>query len=226
MAKNDFGEEDKIKCLLWCDRHCCLCGKPCGTNIEIAHIISKRKKESTGDIDNAIPLCFDCHSEIGRYNVQHPKGNKYRADELKARREQIYEKYTRHLVPPIYYTITQDLSNNQKRDFPDIGFSIHNLGDALPVKALVNLTILLGGRVIGKPVAGLYAGENLWNLNPQLAVHGHFTAPTEVEMSNDELEVKVEITIIDQYERAHRLLPVGYVYIRENNSWYFDPCPP
>ena len=29
----DFHEKDKIKCLLWCNRHCCPCGKACGTDI-------------------------------------------------------------------------------------------------------------------------------------------------------------------------------------------------
>ena len=72
----DFCEEDKTKCLLWCSRHCCLCGKACGTNIEIAHVIPKGQ-DGSDDIDNAIPLCFDCHSEIGRYNKEHPRGNKY-----------------------------------------------------------------------------------------------------------------------------------------------------
>ena len=100
--KDDFSEEDKIKCLLWCNRHCCLCGKACGTDIEIAHII-ERAKENSNDIDNAIPLCYECHSEIGKYNKKHPKGNKYRPKELKARRDQIYEGQTRYLVPPIHF---------------------------------------------------------------------------------------------------------------------------
>ncbi|MBM4273323.1 MAG: HNH endonuclease [Deltaproteobacteria bacterium] len=228
MGKKDgeFSEEDKIKCLLWCNRHCCLCGKACGTNIEIAHIIQKGKEGSTSNIDNAIPLCFDCHSEIGKYNAEHPKGNKYRPKELKARREQIYEEYTRHLVPPINYTITQEQFNNPKRTLPNIGFNIHHLGDALPVKALVNIAIFLDGKYIGKPEAGLYAGEHLWNLNPRFAIFGHFYAPKVVVNGTGKLEVKVEITVIDQYEREHRLLPIGYVYIREDNSWYLEPCPP
>src|SRR4030042_1579077 len=140
---DDFNEADKIRCLLWCNRHCCLCGKPCGTNIEIAHIIQKGKEGSSNNIDNAIPLCFDCHSEIGRYNAEHPKGNKYRPKELKARRDQIYEEYTRHLVPPINYLITQDIGNKTKRELPDIGFNIQHLGDSLPVMVLVNISIFL-----------------------------------------------------------------------------------
>ena len=47
----DFSENDKIKCLLWCNRHCCLCGKACGTNIEIAHILYQKEK-----VDQAILL--------------------------------------------------------------------------------------------------------------------------------------------------------------------------
>lgn len=94
--KYDFSEDIKRKCLLWSDRHCCLCGKVCGIDIEVAHI--EQKKD---DLDNAIPLCYDCHAAIGRYNDGHPRGLKYRFDELKARRDQIYEKYTGHFVSPL-----------------------------------------------------------------------------------------------------------------------------
>ena len=97
MARAPFTDDTKRKCLLWSDRHCCLCGKVCGTDIEIAHI----GQPEDNDIENAIPLCYDCHAKIGRYNVEHPRGNKYKPDELKARRDQIYEHYTRHLVPPL-----------------------------------------------------------------------------------------------------------------------------
>lgn len=45
------------------------------------------------DADNGIPVCLDCHQEMGAYHDDHPKGNKFRADELKARRDHLY-----HLV--------------------------------------------------------------------------------------------------------------------------------
>ena len=220
--KGDFSEEDKIKCLLWCNRHCCLCGKACGTDIEIAHIIPRRKNKSE-DIDNAIPLCYDCHSEIGRYNTNHPRGNKYRPGELKSRREQIYEEQTRRLVPPIHFEITQNLPNNQKRCLPDVGFTITHLGDSLPVKVLVATQISLGNRDLGIPEKGHYSGKQLWNMNPHFAVHGHFSVPNEVVDSAERLEIKVKVTIVDQYERQHQLLPIGWVYIREKNSWYLEP---
>jgi 5-methylcytosine-specific restriction endonuclease McrA len=97
VPRKDFPPEIKLKCLLWSDRHCCLCEKNCDTDIEIAHII----ENDNVDMDNAIPLCFDCHSKIGKYNPKHPLGTKYKEAELKTRREQVYEKYTKHLVPPI-----------------------------------------------------------------------------------------------------------------------------
>ena len=64
--KYDFNEEQKVKVLLWCARHCCLCGKHCGVAIEVAHI-----EKGSNDIDNAIPLCFQCHAEVGHYNRSH-----------------------------------------------------------------------------------------------------------------------------------------------------------
>jgi hypothetical protein len=33
---------------------------------------------------------FDCHQEIGSYNDKHPRGNKIRPDELRARRDRVY----------------------------------------------------------------------------------------------------------------------------------------
>ena len=56
----EFRDEDKVKMLLWSDRHCCLCKKACGTDIEIAHIDA----DSGNDMNNGIPLCYNCHAEI------------------------------------------------------------------------------------------------------------------------------------------------------------------
>jgi len=216
--KYDFNSEDKIKCLLWCDRHCCLCEKNCGTDIEVAHIDRK-----LNNIDNAIPLCYECHAKVGHYNNYHPKGNKYGAVELKSRREQIYEKYTSKLVPPVDFQITQILATGQKRQFPDIGFNIFHVGDSLPVKALVYLELFVGGRALPK-LAGHYYGEEFWNLNPRMGFQGHFSAPNDVLQKNSErFEIKVNITIVDQYERYHKLLPVDWVYEGDGNYWWANP---
>ena len=73
-----------------CHRHCCLCLKQCGINIEAAHIIDEAAG-GPNDEENGIPLCFDCHQEVGSYNDKHPRGNKIRPEELKARRDRVYQ---------------------------------------------------------------------------------------------------------------------------------------
>jgi hypothetical protein len=219
---DEFKEEDKVKCLLWCNRHCCLCGKECGTNIEIAHIIPKYEGGSN-DIDNAIPLCFDCHSEIGKYNDKHPRGLKYRPEELKSRREKIYEQYTRHLVPPVLIQITQAIPRNGNRILPDVGINIIHQADALPVELLLAVTTFLGRRNLGTPNADLYSGLKPWHLDPRFGINGHFLIPDEVINSKERLEIKIDAVIVDQYKRNHKLLPISWIYMRNQNSWYLEP---
>lgn len=219
--KGDFSEKDKIKCLLWSNRHCCLCGKAVGTHIEIAHIEPKKESKSW-TIDNAIPVCYQCHGEMGRYDPNHPRGNIYKVNELKARREQIYEEQTRHLVPPIHFEITQDLSNGQKRRLPDIGFNISHFGNSLPVKVLVTARTFLRNQDLGIG-KGHYSGKKIWKLNPRFGISGHFTLPQSVVESRKQLKIQVSITIIDCYERKHQLLPIAWIYMRKNNSWYLEP---
>ena len=43
-------------------------------------------------LENCIPLCFDCHAEVGSYNNKHPKGNKITPAELRAHRDRWFEK--------------------------------------------------------------------------------------------------------------------------------------
>ncbi len=71
-------------------RYCCICNKFCGVNIETHHI---RAKAKGGDdsLDNCIPLCFDCHAEVGHYNKLHPKGRKYSEGELRKHRDNWFE---------------------------------------------------------------------------------------------------------------------------------------
>lgn len=82
-----------------CNRLCCLCRKQCGINIEAAHIVDEAAGGSN-DADNCIPLCFDCHQEIGSYNDNHPRGNRFRADELRTRRDRVYAQVADARVDP------------------------------------------------------------------------------------------------------------------------------
>jgi len=141
-----------------------------------------------------------------------------------ALRGQIYEEYTRHLAPPIWFDITQDLPNGQQRHLPDVGLNIGHRGDSLPVKVSVAVQVFLGDKDLGIVKTNQYTGERLWNLNPRFGVLGHFRVPDEVVESTERLEIRVKVMAIDQYEREYQFLPLGWVYMRDRNSWYLEPC--
>jgi hypothetical protein len=113
-----FDVPTKTEMFTRCGRLCCLCLKQCGTNFEAAHIVDEADGGSN-DADNGIPTCFDCHQEIGAYSNKHPKGNKFRPEELKARRDRIY-----HLVDTgiIYAQVfaAQSRSHSTAAALPDL----------------------------------------------------------------------------------------------------------
>jgi len=214
MPNKYFPKNVKIRCLLWCDRHCCLCGRQCGTDIEIAHI----DEENSPTLDNAIPLCYDCHARVGHYRKEHPRGNKYQPDELKSRREQIYERYTSHLVPPIDFQVLQ------VSEFPDVGFQFTHLGGPYPARLKIKVEVILGDKNIGI-LRDQYDGKHTWNLNPGHRFNGHIELPTETVEMKERLELDTTITIIDPYRREHELLPMAHIYDRARKTWFAEPCP-
>lgn len=222
--RKEFSKKDKLKCLLWSGRHCCVCDTPCGLDIEIAHIDPKGGE----DIDNAIPVCYKHHAEIGRYNKEHPRGNKYRIKELKQRREQIYEKYTRHLVPPLLYYLMPRLGDPRHSEvhLPNVGFVIENRGVFLPAKFKVNVRVFLGDEEVKsriKPKRPYYADGIVWNLNAGHIFFGNFDIPRECVDSTEELRIEVQVTVIDQYDRLHKLLPNCFYYVKDKGCWYTEP---
>jgi hypothetical protein len=208
----EFEQDAIIKLLLWCNRHCCVCAKQCGVGIEIAHIDPKSL-----DIDDAIPVCFDCHAEIGHYNKNHPRGRKYTSKELKARRNQIYDAHTSHLVPPVEYRLSQ-----ANQVLPEIGFAFANWGDTYPIRAKVCISFVRGKASFGV-TSGHYDGQFQWNFNPRQKFNGHFTVPTAVQVDMNDLRVRIDVTLIDIYDRSHPLLPVGYILKEPALDWYFEP---
>lgn len=86
-----FPKEIKEKAFIACKRHCVLCEERKGSAMECHHII-QRSNNGDDSFDNCIPVCFDCHQEIGSYNPEHPKGNKFSESELKQRRDDFYNR--------------------------------------------------------------------------------------------------------------------------------------
>lgn len=80
----------KDKVLVATGRCCAICHKFCGQKIELHHIIH----ESDGGkntFDNCIPLCFNCHSDMGKIDKKHLRGTQYTPRELCMHRDNWYE---------------------------------------------------------------------------------------------------------------------------------------
>jgi hypothetical protein len=79
-----FDRDEVAELLVDCHRHCCICHRFCGVKMETDHI----EQGGGDDIKNAIPVCLECHAEIHCYNVKHPRGRKFTAEELRQHKNQ------------------------------------------------------------------------------------------------------------------------------------------
>ena len=82
-----FNRDEVAALLVKCHRRCCICHRFCGTKIETDHIVPAAETHDDS-IENAIPVCFDCHAEIHAYNPKHPRGRKFTPEELRMHKEQ------------------------------------------------------------------------------------------------------------------------------------------
>ena len=82
-----FDRKEVSALFVKCHRRCCICHRFCGIKMETDHIVPVADG-GTGDIENAIPVCLECHAEIHCYNDKHPRGRKFLPDELQAHKEQ------------------------------------------------------------------------------------------------------------------------------------------
>src|SRR5215470_15159070 len=89
MAKG-FDRDEVAQLLVKCHRRCCICHRFCGTKIETDHIVPAAESNDH-TIENAIPVCFDCHAEIHAYNPMHPRGLKFTPGELRMHKAQWLE---------------------------------------------------------------------------------------------------------------------------------------
>ena len=82
-----FPKKEIALLLAECHRRCCICHRFCGVKMETDHMVP-RADGGSDDIDNAIPVCFECHAEIHSYNDAHPRGRKFQPAELRRHKEQ------------------------------------------------------------------------------------------------------------------------------------------
>jgi hypothetical protein len=82
-----FKRSEANDLMVRCHRRCCICHRFCGVKMELHHI-EQRAYTNDDSIENAIPVCFECHAEISLYNDAHPRGRKYHSEELQCHKEQ------------------------------------------------------------------------------------------------------------------------------------------
>lgn len=92
-----FSQKIKDEILVKSARHCCVCHKPKGLNIEVHHI-NPKKQGGKDTFENAIAVCFDCHADAGHYFAGHPKGLKLNPQQLIMHKEEWFEIVRTHKI--------------------------------------------------------------------------------------------------------------------------------
>lgn len=84
-----FSQDIQVQALVASGRCCCICHKFCGTKINLHHIV---QKADGGDdsFENCIPLCLDCHEDMGKPDPRHSTGKHYSPKELIMHRDNWY----------------------------------------------------------------------------------------------------------------------------------------
>jgi hypothetical protein len=81
-----FSQTVAAEALVRCARRCCICRRFCGTKMQLHHIVPEANG-GADTTDNCIPLCLECHEEVGSYNPAHPIGRKFTELELRQHRD-------------------------------------------------------------------------------------------------------------------------------------------
>lgn len=108
-----FSKTVKEEVFVKCARHCCVCHKSAGLNIEVHHIIPQ-KQGGNDSIENAIALCFDCHADAGHYFAGHPKGSKLSPSELRKHKEEWFNLVKSNNIKPLEGNTVRLIVNGEK----------------------------------------------------------------------------------------------------------------
>ena len=86
-----FSENIKVRAAVASGRCCCICHKFCGTKMQFHHI-KQKAYDGRDTFDNCIPLCLDCHADMGKADPNHAVGRSYTEKELLLHRDNWYRK--------------------------------------------------------------------------------------------------------------------------------------
>lgn len=130
-------------------------------------------------------------------------------------------------VPRVEFSITQRLANNpfQKREFPNVGFSLKNL-NRFPIKVRVEALPILGGKKLGliQDRKNYYNGKTVWGPYDydEGIINANFDVPVECVDSSEELTLVVRVAVIDPFNREHVKIK-GWTYMPAKNDWFYEP---
>lgn len=93
-----FPPKIKQEALQLSARHCSVCHRYKGIRMEVHHLVQEADG-GPNTLNNAIPVCFDCHADAGHFNNRHPKGSKFSIPELKDARDKWYEFVRTNSIP-------------------------------------------------------------------------------------------------------------------------------
>jgi hypothetical protein len=103
-----FQQEEAEKLLSATGRRCCICGLL--HNVQLHHIVPE-KEEGRDDIDNAIPLCPNCHDNVHASHIPGRTTRSYTANELKLHRQRTIESVHRGTQwVPVNYVQEKDIA--------------------------------------------------------------------------------------------------------------------
>jgi len=106
-------------------RHCCICRKFRPLHLQIHHII-EQSEGGTDDIDNLIPICTYCHSDV---HTKTQLTRRFTSDELSMHRESVFELVNKGRLPSpdsiitnseldyIVDELTQKLNSRQEKKY-------------------------------------------------------------------------------------------------------------
>ncbi|MEE3808578.1 HNH endonuclease [Lysinibacillus fusiformis] len=90
-----FSEEVCSEVLAKCARVCCICREFKPLHVQVHHIREKAEG-GTDDLDNAIPLCIECHASV---HTKSKMTKNFTKRELKKTRETVYEMVSMGRIP-------------------------------------------------------------------------------------------------------------------------------
>lgn len=138
MILISFSQKIKEDALVASARYCSVCHRYKGVKMEVHHIIPV-EKGGEDTFENAIALCFDCHSDAGHYYAMHPRGTKFSPTELGKHKEawnkivkenNIPEYQGVNLIHTVYYVtknseVIHEIANGDLSKFPIENVIVH-----------------------------------------------------------------------------------------------------